>query len=476
MKDKKRLFLLLGPICFIASAFFLPQGGLDFKAAIAVGTFMWMAVWWIGQPVEPAVAALLPILTNALFGILDMEVILASYLSETAIMILGASIVSQTWTKTGLDKRIALKVLSLIGTSVRHQVTAWFIIALVLSTVAPNLLVGVMLLPIAFVMLEHSGEIHTIADVPKSVSACIILSAVTWGTYVGGMGSPMGGAMNMITVDYFQQLTGHEFMYHNWTLRILPLMLSITAVSILVLRFVSPKDKHLWGSQSFFKKAYEELPALSRIELISGFLFFGPIVLVFARPLYAVILPELKSGYVFLAAAFLSFFIKDGKGKPLMLWREMEKQFSWNLLFLVGSGLAIGNMLTQTNTITLMAGFITASGLKGGLFTLLVICVFAMFVAEISNNIVSASLTIPIIIGILQKLDINPIPYIYVSIAAYNCAFMMPTSVRAMPIGYGVEPKFIMKYGSLLSFSVLCTILFVGYLLIQFFPSFISVA
>ena len=55
----KKLFqILAGPIAF-ALMMLIPFGGLDTTARGAIGLLLWMLLWWIMQPVAPAVTALL---------------------------------------------------------------------------------------------------------------------------------------------------------------------------------------------------------------------------------------------------------------------------------------------------------------------------------------------------------------------------------------------------------------------------------
>lgn len=476
MTRTKKRFLILGPLLFILLVLFLPESLFTIQSRAAVGTFAWMATWWIGQPVEPAVTALVPVITNSLFSMVNMSMIISQYMSETTFLVLSATIVCQTWKETKLDRRLALKALSMIGTSVKQQIVTWFLLSVVLSTVFPNLLVGLMTLPIAFAMLKFSGEIKDERDVSKSNTASLILSATVWGTYVGGMGTPLGGSMNLVAVQYLEQLTGHEFMYINWFLRILPLLVCIATAATAVLLVLAPKNKHLSGTKEHFKENYQALPPISKQEIFSAVLFFVPVILVFLRPLFAAALPGFKNAYIFLFAAFLTFFVKGEDNKPLLTWKKMEKELSWSLLFMLSSGLALGTLLTETQTIQVVADFIGRSPVTGGIGTLLIFNLFSMFIAEISNSIVSASLSIPIITSVTQGLGLNPIPYIYINIAAFNSAFMMPTAVRSMPIGYGVEPKFIIKNGLYINIAVMAVVTIVGYLMLTFFPEFLSVA
>ena len=167
MKNTKRLILtLLGPALFLLCYCLLPVEAMGGRAACgAIGTVAWMALWWITGVVDFAVTAFLPIAVNAVFQITDMTTIIANYASETILLLLGASILTASWEETGLDKRIAAKFLSLVGSKVRHQVIFWFILCTILSAVLPNAVVCAAMTPIAVSMLRYIGE----NDIGKAV-------------------------------------------------------------------------------------------------------------------------------------------------------------------------------------------------------------------------------------------------------------------------------------------------------------------
>lgn len=477
MKNRKRLYLLIGPFLFLLALFLIPEHLFPFSSRVVIGTILWMAAWWIGLPVESSVTTLLPIAVNAVFNVMDMSAVISNYMSETTLLVFTSGIVSLSWKETKLDKRIALKALSLVGTSMAQQTVVWFLLSTVLSAVLPNIVVCAMLLSIACAMLKYSGEItDDLSSVAKSKPASLILAVIAWGAFVGGMGTPLGGAMNLVAVDYFQQLTGHEFAYVDWVIHVFPLFVPVTAVSAVILALLCPKGKTLNGTREYFIQSYKELPSMSRDEAISGALFLLPSLLSFLRPLYSGPLPGLKNAYVFLLFALLSFLVRKKDGTPMLTWKGVEKGAPWGLLFLVSSGLALGGMLSATGTTQIIADHVSTLGLTGGFVTILVFNLFSMLIAEISTNTTAASLSIPVIISVMQGLGQDPIPYLYINIAAFNCSFIMPTSVRSMPIGYGVEPRFFFRNGLLLSAGAVVVITVLGYALLIAFPTFMGAA
>ena len=215
--NKKRLtYLLIGPILFLLSCFALPTSIFEtMNSRAAIGTVAWMAFWWVTAPVDYAVTAFLPIVVNAFVQMVDMSSVIANYASETILLLLGASILTVSWEETGLDKRIASSFLKIIGNTFRNQLVFWFIMSAVLSAFLPNAVVCATITPIAVSMLKYAGE----GDIASSSKGSKLLLYIAYGTGVGGLASPLGGAMNLVTVDYLQQLTGQEYMYISWLIR-----------------------------------------------------------------------------------------------------------------------------------------------------------------------------------------------------------------------------------------------------------------
>ena len=99
----KKLSLLAGPLACTVITFLL-QYYFGFKSALALGTIIWMGMWWITRPVDIAVTALLPIGINAIFDLVPANQIINQYFSEIVVLLVGSDLISITWTNTGLDK------------------------------------------------------------------------------------------------------------------------------------------------------------------------------------------------------------------------------------------------------------------------------------------------------------------------------------------------------------------------------------
>lgn len=469
MNKKKTINLILGPALFLIFSFLLSESVFDsFASRAAIGTVAWMAYWWITGPVDYAVTGFLPIIVNAFFQLTDMSAVISNYASETILLLLGASIITVSWEETGLDKRIAARFLGFIGESLRNQIVFWFILAAGLSSVLPNAVVCATLTPIAVAMLKYVGE----GDIENSRVGKKLLLTIAYAAGLGGIASPLGGAMNLVTVDYIQQLTGEEYIYMHWVIRFLPIVIVLMTLNIIFMLRDVKKEETLGGSKEYFQRAYKELAPMSFEEKCSLTLFAVATVLAFTRQFYQELLPGLKPAYAFMTCAVIAFLIVNKKGERVMTWKSAQTKIIWDLLFIFAGGLAVGTLISSTGAAQNIGDAVAVMGLTGGLLTVFVIITVTLLMSDVTSNTATAAVAIPIVISIVQGIGLNPIPYIYIASIGVNLSYMLPTSIRAIPVGYGLPPKYMLKEGWKITILVIIFMTALVYVLLKFWPAF----
>lgn len=451
---KKSFFwahIALGPILMLLCTLLIPESLFPaFEARAAIGTVVWMAYWWVTGPVDYAVTAFLPIAVNALLSLVDMKEIISQYASETILLLLGASILTVSWEITGLDKRIAAMFLGMLGTSLTSHIIFWFLLSTLLSAVLPNAVVCATITPIAVSMLKYVG----IKEISENQTGSLILMTIAWGAGMGGLASPLGGAMNLVVVDYIQELTGAEYMYTDWVVKFLPIMLTLIVSNIVYLLIIKPKGVQLEGSKEYFKQMRTEMGKMNTQEIICLALFIVATVMSFARELYADLLPGLKPAYIFIVCAVLSFLVKNKDGSQLMKWNVVQTKVVWSLMYVFAGGLAAGKLLTGSGADKCIGDAISNLGLAGGFVTILIIVAVTIILSDVTSNTATAAVAIPIVISITQGAGLNPIPYVFIATIGVNLSYTLPTSVRSVPVGYGMKPAFMFKKGLALTMVI----------------------
>ena len=452
--------------------FFLPVSLFETtESRVAIGTVVWMAYWWVTGPLDYAITGFLPIIINTFIPMTKMSNVIANYASETILLLLGASILTVSWEETGLDKRIAAKFLGLVGGNFRHQLVFWFVLAVILSAVLPNAVVCATITPIAVAMLKYVGE----GDIKNSKVGSKLLLTIAYAVGIGGLASPLGGAMNLVTVDYLQQISGQEYMYISWIIHFLPITIVLVISNIIFMLRDVKKDTSLSSSKEFFLNEYKKMPPISREEKCSLILFIIATILSFTRQFYQEILPGLKPAYVFITFAILSFLIVKKDGSRLMTWKNVQGKIVWELIYVFAGGLAAGTLINESGASNAIGAAVTSIGLTGGLLTVFVIVTVTILLSDVTSNTATAAVAMPIVISITQGIGLNPIPYIYIASIGVNLSYMLPTSIRAIPVGYGLEPKYMFKEGWKMTVMVILLMTALTYLMLKFWPTFSTI-
>jgi sodium-dependent dicarboxylate transporter 2/3/5 len=439
-ESRTAVHLLAGPALFAAALAAMPGSR---AAAAAIGLTLWMLYWWITRPVHIAVTALLPIAVNSLAGIAPMDTVLASYFSPIAVLLLGASLLLAVWSACGLDQRIAVRALLLIGPSVRGQLLVWYWLATLASMFLPNSVVAAVLCPIAAAMLRACR-----ADIPETGSPTryFILLAIVWGAGIGGFGTPLGGSMNLVAIRYIEDFTGAEYSYVTWTLRMAPYLLLLSAGISVYLLLVRLDVGLLPGSRAHFRTLYAGLGAMGRDQKIALALFLLAVVASFARPLYERLLPGLQPYYAFLLAGMAAMLLRSEKGGRLITWEQAARSVNWGLLLLFSGGMAAGNLILSSGAAEAVARLIGSLSLSAAA-VLPVFVMAGILLSNASSNTAATAVLLPVVISVMSLMGHDPLPMLYPAAAACNCAFVLPTSIRAIPVGYGLDIGFMFRKG-----------------------------
>lgn len=469
MTNRKRaLCIASGPIILIITTLLL-ENILTLPGAQAVGTLLWCIFWWGTRPFNIAVVALVPVIVNAFLNIVPTANLTSQYASESIILIFGSGLLSLPWAKVGLDKRLALKTLSLIGPSMKSQIVVWILASVLLSIAMPNVAVCALLVPIAVSMLRAVGY----EDIGKSGPGTTILLCIGWGAGIGGAGSPIGGAMNLAAIQYLEEFMGTEFMYIDWLYRMGPYFIVSIIVLLIYMLCMPLKVKQLDGSKDYFKLSYEKLGPMKRDEKTCLTLFVLAMAGAFLRPWFAQILPAMVPALVFLTLGAMMFIIPSTEdGEPLLTWQTAQKETMWGMMILFGGGLALGSLINGSGASGELARLLTAMNLENEIIILVIITIFARLISEFTNSTTSAAVMIPIVLSFTQELGLNSIAYWFICVMAYNAEFVLPISVRAIPVAYGLNPNIMMKKGILITVISMVTVVIVGWICLNYWDAF----
>src|SRR5699024_178366 len=111
------LGLIFGPLLFVITLLFFRPVDLSAEGVAILASTIWIATWWITEAVPIPVTSLLPLVLFPLTQGLDVKVTASSYGDETIFLFMGGFMIALTMEKWNLHRRIALTIISLIGTN-----------------------------------------------------------------------------------------------------------------------------------------------------------------------------------------------------------------------------------------------------------------------------------------------------------------------------------------------------------------------
>jgi sodium-dependent dicarboxylate transporter 2/3/5 len=463
------LHLFAGPALF-ALALLIP-GEMAYPIRCSFGLLLWTAWWWIARPVNLAVTALLPLAVVATFNFVPMADVLPSYADELVILLVAANVLSATWHKWDLDRRIAIMALLRVGTSTTRQIMVWYLVCAALSAFLPRAVVAATMIPIVMAMLRYIG----IEDLWKSKFGTALVLAIAWGSSVGGFLTPLGGAPNLLAMKFAQDLvTHHEFLFVTWFTRNAPLTVAVVTVLLVYIRFgLKAETEEAPQSHDYFKAELTALGPIGSHGRWAFALFALATVCAFGRQFFAALLPGLSPSFSFLTFALASFVIRP-RGTPLMTWEYAQGQLMWGLFYVFAGGTALGAILNRSGAAKFIAESLVPYAGSGGFQAIAVFTALTIVMAQIVSNVATVAIIGPVAIGVLQNLGQNPIPYIYVIAAAGHCGFMLPSSAgsSAIAAGYGVNLKTMFVKGFVAAVIAGVVIAIGAYLMTTYWPGF----
>ncbi len=381
--------------------------------------------------------------------------------SSTAFCLVAAAMFLATaMTKTGLDKRIALVILSKLGAKTKNVVIGVIMCGFILSFFVPSTTARVAcLVPIVLGMISAFG-------VPlKSKFAGMLMITVAQVDSVWNVGIKTAAAQNMVAVNFIHSQLGVDISWLDWFIAAAPFAVLMSFALYHVMMFLMPPEiDEIPGGKDTIKKLLAEMGPITKDEIKLLCISIGLLILWTTEKKLHIV----DTSTTTMCAIVLLLLPNIG----VMTWNEVVNKINWGTVVLFGVGISLGSALLSTKAATWLANVIVTTFDLGNSTTLTVLAIMALFLIFVHLGFASATglaaAIIPIIISVLQQLKtpgVNVVGMTMILQYVVSFGFILPVNAPQNMIAYGTntfEVRDFVRSGIPLTIIAFCLIMLMG--------------
>ena len=445
--------LILGPILFFLVML------LDLDPSKPVVTRMaavvvLMATWWVTDAVPMSATALLPMVLYPLLGILRGGALAPVYINSTIFLFLGGFMIAVAMENWNLHKRIALKIIRVIGGGPSRIILGFMIAAGFLSMWISNTATAIMMLPIGMAIISQmEGEFGR--DRVHRFSVALMLG-IAYACSTGGIATLVGTPPNLALQRIFE-LTFPEarpIAFGQWFIMGLPLALIMGGtVWFLLTRVFFSLPPEIRVDRAIVEKEYRELGPISYEEKVVGAVFVLTALLWIFRttlnlgfiriPGWSLLLPYpglIDDGTVAIFMALVLFIVpkKDKESqRPAILGINTIQRLPWNIVLLFGGGFALAEGFQVTGLADFIGGKMYVLAGVPPILLIAVLCLSLTFLTELTSNTATTQMILPILASVAVAMEVHPLLLMIPATLSTSCAFMLPIATPPNAIVFG---------------------------------------
>lgn len=461
---KKKIGLILGPLFFIIIYFIPGITGLDDAPRAVLAVTVFVATWWITEAIPIPATSLIPLVLLPLTGGTDEKVASSAYADPIVFMYMGGFIIALAIEKWSLHKRIAMTIISMMGSNSNCIILGTMIATSFISMWISNAATALMMLPIALALIQEIKEAQFLKPESAHKFGKALLLTVAYSASIGGLATLIGSVPNAVFAAIAASSLDRKVSFLQWMIFALP----VTIILLVVLYFMMTKwlfkiedaDKI---SSDFAKKALHDLGPMRNEEKLTGIVFLFVSLLWIGGNL----LPEalhLSDTVIAILGAVLLFLIpaKSKKG-GLLIWDDMSK-LPWGILLLFGGGLSLAAAFEDSGLTKWFGGMLGVVKPLPMILIVIVLTTAILFLTEVMSNTAVSNMLMPISIGFAAAISRDPFIIMGIVALSSTCAFMLPISTPPNAAVFSsdeLEMKDMVKAGFILNiFAIIIISLF----------------
>ena len=471
---RRRTGLVLAPLlfAFVLSANF--ESLADKPAAHRLAAVMAaVVVLWVTEAIPMALTALLGATACVVLQVAPAKNVFAPYADQLMFLFIGSFMLARAIELHGLDRRLALSVLTLraVGGSPSRVLFAFGATTAFISAWISNTATTAMMFAIGLSILKVLRDDGSSKIDPRYATGLMLMTSFS--ASIGGLATPIGTPPNVIGLNFIRKLTnadgqGIDVTFFEWSLIGVPIVVVLYLFLFAYLNWFCPAGvSELAGGREYLERQRQQLGPWTRGQISTLVAFVVMVALWVAPGVIALGWGESSDVYKWcklslpeavpaLLGAGLLFLLPGERGRPALTWPEAT-QIDWGVVLLYGGGFAFGMLAQETGLADIIGKNMIAWLPNAGSFGFLVAATLvATLVSEATSNTASANIVIPVVITMATAAGVDPLEPALGATFGCSLGFMLPVSTPCNAIVYGsglVPLSRMIRYGALLDIA-----------------------
>jgi sodium-dependent dicarboxylate transporter 2/3/5 len=437
--DWKRLFFIVLGLALFFTFYFMndlpdaidPAGkhfALPSQGKMAVGLFLMAAVWWIFEVMPIGATAIAIGFFQVVFSIRPADAALKDFFDPSVWFIFGSVVMGLAFAHSGLTKRMAYKMLGVVGENTNFILLGTFLIVAGMTLLMAHTAVAAAMFP----LLMAINSLYSESDSPTRFGKGLFVG-MAWTAGAGSVITFLGSARAVAGAGMFKKFTGGtEIGFFELTWYMLPLgALMVFFIWLIVIFCFKPERANIDGLRERVTSLAKELGPMKPKEifvLIMVSVVLGLFMLKSFSPI-----PFFKNmdRAAIMLVPVLAFFLARTLGVE-----EMES-IPWNILLLFGGAMSIGYCLYETKAAEWMAvSWVTWFQTAPWLVFVLAIAFLVLCLTNFIMNVAAIAIALPISLVIATYLGVAPHVIFFASLATAGMPFNLLIGAAPNAIAY----------------------------------------
>ncbi len=432
---KRLIYILLGLGMFTAVLFSPawpaavdPAGKvfeLTWEGKAAMALFLLAATWWVTEVVPIGVTSIAIGAIQALLMIRPAREAFTDFFDPSVWFIFGSLSIGMAFTKTGLTRRLAYKMLALVGEKTSMIYLGCFVMTSALTLIMAHTAVAATVYPLflaIYALYSEDGK-------PTKFGKGLFIGMA----FVAGAGSIitlLGAARGAVAIGFYADITGRTISFFELTYYMLPIGVLMTFLLwIFFMIYYPPERKTIPGLRDRANKLYKSLGPISRAEIMTLVIVVAVIGVLCVRQLIPA-MAFLDKAAIILVATILFFVFK-------IVDLDNLEDTPWNIILLFGGAMSIGFCLWKTGAASWLAiQWLQVFESSPGFVFIMGITFLVLILTNLIMNVAAIAVTLPVALVVAPYVGVAPEVILYSALVAAGMPFLLLVGAAPNAIAY----------------------------------------